>query len=249
MLAGFDGPLWGGPLHRPGPIRAVAELSIAGDEAELGISVDAGLRRRGVGTYLVQTAGALLAPRGVRRVRAYTLPGNASFLKLAHAIGGTVEAGPDEVEVLFDVAALRPGYRRRRAAELLRPRCLTCQSRMRSRTPSAPRARRASTSVPGIPAGERREVAVVEDGARGLDRGAVRDAGQAGAEADAAGAGLGEGGAGGAGERAGGQDVDRDRDGGAEAADGGEVGQQRHVDAVGSGLGEGLGPAHASVRS
>jgi len=121
VLAGFDGPLRGGPLHRPGPLRAVAELSIAGDEAELGISVDAGLRRRGIGTYLVQTAGALLAPRGVRRVRAYTLVGNASFLKLAHALGGTVEAGPDGVEVLFDVAALRLGYLRRRAAELLRP--------------------------------------------------------------------------------------------------------------------------------
>jgi GNAT superfamily N-acetyltransferase len=121
VLAGFDGPVWGGPLHGPGPIRAVAELSIAGDEAELGISVDTGLRRRGVGTYLVQTAGALLAPRGVRRIRAYTLPGNASFLKLAHAIGGKVETGPDEVEVHFDVGALGVGYRRRRAAELLRP--------------------------------------------------------------------------------------------------------------------------------
>lgn len=122
VLAAFDGPIWGGPLHRPGPIRAVAELSIDGDEAELGISVDAGLRQRGIGIYLVLTAGALLAPRGVRRVRAYTLPGNASFLKLARAIDGAVETGTDEdeVEVLFDVGTLRARYLRRRAADLLR---------------------------------------------------------------------------------------------------------------------------------
>jgi GNAT superfamily N-acetyltransferase len=118
VLAGFDGPIWSGPLHRPGPIRAVVELSIARDEAELGISVDAGLRRRGVGTYLVQAAGALLAPRGVRRVRAYTLSGNASFLKLAHGLGGRIESGADEVEVIFDVADLHRRYLRRRAAQL-----------------------------------------------------------------------------------------------------------------------------------
>lgn len=121
VLAGFDGPIWGGPLHRPGPIRAVAELAIAMDEAELGISVDAGLRRRGVGTYLVQTAGALLAPRGVRWLRAYTLPGNSTFLKLAHTLDGEVESGPDEVEVRFDVGKLARSYLRRRARELLRP--------------------------------------------------------------------------------------------------------------------------------
>lgn len=121
VLAGFDGPIWGGPLHRSGPIRAVAELSIAGDEAELGISVDRRLRRQGIGTYLVQTAGLLLAPRGVRRVRALTLPGNAAFLKLTRAVGGVVVgSGPEEVEVLFDVASLRRGYLRRRAADLLR---------------------------------------------------------------------------------------------------------------------------------
>lgn len=121
VLAAFDGPIWGGPLHRAGPIRAVAELSIAGDEAELGVSVDAGLRRRGIGTYLVQTAGALLGPRGVRRLRAYTLPGNASFLKLSVALGGALTSGPAEVEVVFDAAALARGYLRRRTAELLRP--------------------------------------------------------------------------------------------------------------------------------
>ncbi len=119
VLAGFDGPIWSGPLHRPGPVRAAAELTLGGDEAELGISVDAGLRRRGIGAYLVQTAGALLAPRGVRRIRAYTMAGNLSFLRLARALDGAVVADADEVEVIFDVARLVHGYRRRRAAELL----------------------------------------------------------------------------------------------------------------------------------
>jgi GNAT superfamily N-acetyltransferase len=117
VLAGFDGPIWAGPLHRAGPIRAVAELALGDREAELGISVDDGLRRRGVGTYLVQAAAGLLAPRGIRRIRAYTTPGNGSFLKLAHTLGGEIESGPDEVEVLFDVATLDAAYRRRRMAQ------------------------------------------------------------------------------------------------------------------------------------
>ncbi len=118
VLAGFDGPIWGGPLHRPGPVRAVVELALDGDEVELGISVDASLRRRGVGTYLVQAAGALLAARGVGLVRACTLPGNASFLRLARALDGEIRPGPDEFEVRFDAPALARGYLRRRAADL-----------------------------------------------------------------------------------------------------------------------------------
>jgi hypothetical protein len=50
VLSAHDGPLWAGPFHRSGPIRALAELSVQGDAAELGISVDDSLRRRGVGT-------------------------------------------------------------------------------------------------------------------------------------------------------------------------------------------------------
>jgi GNAT superfamily N-acetyltransferase len=117
VLAAHDGPLWDGPLHRAGPIRAAVELALDDREAELGISVDPALRRRGVGTYLVQTAGMLLRARGLARVRAYTMPGNASFLGLARACGGLVEAGPDEVEVSFDVAALARAYVARRTAD------------------------------------------------------------------------------------------------------------------------------------
>lgn len=121
VLAAFDGPLWAGPLHQAGPIRALAELSIADREAELGISVDAGLRRRGIGAYLVQAAAAQLAPRGIRRLRAYTVPGNRSFLALARASNATIVAGPDEVEVDFDLGRLHRAYLCRRAAEALRP--------------------------------------------------------------------------------------------------------------------------------
>ena len=117
VLAAFDGPLWAGPLHRAGPIAAVAELTIDGPSAELGLSVDVALRRRGVGTYLVQAAACLLAPRGVRRVTAYTLPGNLSFLALSRRVDGAIDICPDEVEVVFDVASLRRGYVRRRASE------------------------------------------------------------------------------------------------------------------------------------
>lgn len=118
-LAGFDGPLWPGPLHRPGPILALAELMIAGGEAELGLSVDASLRRRGVGTYLVQAAAALLAPRGIRRIIAYTLSGNQSFLALSRRAGAEISYGPDEVEIIFDVRRLAGDYICRRVYEHL----------------------------------------------------------------------------------------------------------------------------------
>ena len=93
VLAAHDGPLWSGPLHRAGPVRALAELVVTGEEAELGISVDASMRRRGVGTYMVQTAARLLAPRGVRRIRATTLNDNHSFVALAQSCGAEVGAG------------------------------------------------------------------------------------------------------------------------------------------------------------
>lgn len=93
---------------------------MADGEAELGLSVDPALRRRGLGTYLVQTAGRLLAPRGVEVIRASTLPGNASFLVLATACEAGIESGPDEVEVSFGVARLKAAYRHRRAAQVLR---------------------------------------------------------------------------------------------------------------------------------
>ena len=121
VLAAYDGPLWSGPLRRAGTVRALAELSLDRGEAELGLSVEAGLRRRGVGTYLVQTAARLLAPRGVRRITAYTLPDNVSFIALARTAGATVEIVKGEVEATFDVADLERAYLRRRAAQVFLP--------------------------------------------------------------------------------------------------------------------------------
>lgn len=120
VLLAFDRPLFGPSFLRRGAVRAVAELVGTGREMELGISVDAGLRRRGLGTELVETAAHLVGLRGVRAIRAYTLPGNRSFLALARAAGATIDAGPDEVEVTFDVAPLRLAYLRRRAENAFR---------------------------------------------------------------------------------------------------------------------------------
>lgn len=120
VLLAFDGPLFEAPFLRAGPVRAVAELVGTGPEMELGISVDGALRRRGIGTELVETTAHLLAPRGVRSIRAYSLPGNRSFLALAGACGAAVEVGPDEMEVAFDVGRLRHAYLRRRAANAFR---------------------------------------------------------------------------------------------------------------------------------
>jgi hypothetical protein len=120
VLTAHDGPLWAGPFHGAGPVRAVAEVGVAGREAEIGLSVGDGQRRRGVGTYLLQTVALLLAQWGVDRLRAYTLPGNVSFLGLARESGAAIEAGPGEVEVVFDVARLRQAYLCRRAAESFR---------------------------------------------------------------------------------------------------------------------------------
>ena len=106
VLAAHDGPLWGGPMHRAGPVRALAELVIGNGTAEIALTVDGALRRRGVGTYLVQTAAFLLRRRGIPRVEAYTLPGNVSFLTLAAKCGASVARTPDDVEIVFDVEGL-----------------------------------------------------------------------------------------------------------------------------------------------
>ncbi len=113
-LIAIDGPLWPSPLGASGPVRAVAELSIAGTDAEIGISVDSSLRRRGVGTYLTQTAGWLLSRRGARTLRAYTLPGNASMIALGHRSGAEVDQCDGEVEITFSVPELAQEYLRRR---------------------------------------------------------------------------------------------------------------------------------------
>jgi hypothetical protein len=70
---------------------------------------------------MVQTAARLLAPRGVKRIRATTLNDNHSFVALAQACGAEVVCGADGVDVIFDVAAQNRAYLRRRAAQVFRP--------------------------------------------------------------------------------------------------------------------------------
>jgi GNAT superfamily N-acetyltransferase len=120
VIAARDGPLWSGPFHAAGPVRALAEVALWDGGAELALTVDRGLRRRGVGTWLLQVAGHLLAPRGIPRLTALTLPDNAAFLALARRAGAAIERAPDHVEVTFDVAALRRAYLCRRAAGAFR---------------------------------------------------------------------------------------------------------------------------------
>ena len=116
MLSAHDGPLWSGPLYRAGRVRALGEFTIEGSAAELALTVERGMRRRGIGTYLVQTGARLLALRRVRRLVAYTLPDNRSFLTLSSRLGGEIRRGLDEVEVVFDIASLHDAYVRRRLA-------------------------------------------------------------------------------------------------------------------------------------
>lgn len=116
VIAAFDGPLWRGPFHRPGPVRALAELAVDGREAEIGLSVDGGLRRRGVATCLVRAAAHLLVPRGARRIHAFTLPANAAMIGLGRRSGATIEVAGSDVEIVFDARTLAAAYLRRRLA-------------------------------------------------------------------------------------------------------------------------------------
>jgi RimJ/RimL family protein N-acetyltransferase len=117
VLAAHDGPLFSGPFHRPGPIRALAELSLVDDWAELGISVDPALRRRGVATYLIQTGARLLAQRGVRRIVACTMTANTPFLVLCRKSGAAIVTDAGEADIALDVADLTRAYLRRRLSE------------------------------------------------------------------------------------------------------------------------------------
>lgn len=117
VLSAQDGPLWPSALRPAGPVRAAAMVAIAGSDAEIGISVDAGLRRHGIGAYLTQTVGHLLAQRGVRRLHAHTLPGNRSMVALGRTCGAAIESGGGEVEITFAVGALHRAYLRRRLTD------------------------------------------------------------------------------------------------------------------------------------
>ncbi len=107
VLSAHERPLRDGPSGVAGPVRGLAELCVSGDSAELGISVDDTLRRRGVGTWLVRTAAALLAPRGVRSIVAYTMAENMAMIGLGRGSGARIVNVSGDVEIVFDVDPLR----------------------------------------------------------------------------------------------------------------------------------------------
>jgi GNAT superfamily N-acetyltransferase len=120
VLLAQDGPLWSAPPFRAGPARALAEIAIDGAEAEIGVSVDEHCRGRGLGGWLTRTAAFLLAPRGVTRLRAWTMAGNTSMTALGRSNGARITTEEGETEIVFEVAALRRAYLRRRAPLLFR---------------------------------------------------------------------------------------------------------------------------------
>jgi GNAT superfamily N-acetyltransferase len=113
-LVALDGPLFDGPFHRAGAVRALIEVAVAGDMAEFGLSVDGDRRRTGVATYLVQTAARLLALRGVGRMVAVTLPQNRATLGLGRALGAEIDDSAEDVLLRFSLAELNAAYLRRR---------------------------------------------------------------------------------------------------------------------------------------
>lgn len=113
-LTAQDGPLWSTALGPAGPVRALAEVAISGTGAEIGISVDTSLRRRGVGTYLTQTVGRLLAQRNVATLTAYTMSDNRSMIQLGRTCDARIDTSDGEIEIVFSVASLRHAYLRRR---------------------------------------------------------------------------------------------------------------------------------------
>lgn len=117
-ITAHDGPLWDGPFHRPGPIRALAELAVTDTAAEIGISVDASRRRTGVGTYMVQTAARLLALRGVEEITALTLARNTAMIRLGRGCGAWIEQDGPDVRITFSAARLHAAYLARRAAQV-----------------------------------------------------------------------------------------------------------------------------------
>jgi GNAT superfamily N-acetyltransferase len=141
-LAAFAGPLWQGPFHGSGPIKAFAELVVSGQTAELGLSVDADRRRAGIGTYLIQTAARLLAPRGVARILALTLARNTAMIRLGEACGAGIERDGADVMIDFSVAQLDAAYRARRTAQSSPPR----RTPTVTAAPIAPR-----NDSPGVP--------------------------------------------------------------------------------------------------
>jgi hypothetical protein len=113
-IVGLDGPLFDGPFHRAGVVRAVIEVVVFDGVAEFGLSVDGDRRRAGVATCLVLTAARLLALRRIDRMVAMTQPNNHAMFGLGRSLGAAIDIIADDTLLVFPVAQLNGAYLRRR---------------------------------------------------------------------------------------------------------------------------------------
>lgn len=77
-----------------GEVRAAAHLALSGiflpGEAEIGLSVEPGWRRQGIGHDLTLRATRLAANRGVDQVHLLCLRDNQAMQSIAHKLDGTI---------------------------------------------------------------------------------------------------------------------------------------------------------------
>jgi hypothetical protein len=109
-IVGLDGPLFDGPFHRAGVVRAVIEVVVFDGVAEFGLSVDGDRRRAGVATCLVLTAARLLALRRIDRMVAMTQPNNHAMFGLGRSLGAAIDIIADDTLLVFPVALAGPGH-------------------------------------------------------------------------------------------------------------------------------------------
>ena len=82
-------------VQEPAPdISGVLHVQFASGAADLGLSVSAWARGKGIGTLLLERAGLLARARGIRTLFARNLNFNASLRRLAHRVGMRVACAP-----------------------------------------------------------------------------------------------------------------------------------------------------------
>ena len=82
--------------------------------AEIGVVVDDGHQRRGLGKLLSEAVASLAIKRGATHLKAHMLPGNSPMLRLFERLGRTVRTVEDGRSTAY--VRLRPGARSRSAA-------------------------------------------------------------------------------------------------------------------------------------
>ncbi len=122
--------------------------------AEIGISVDAGARRQGLGRRLLRAALEAVGQRSpAGRVHVLFRTMNSAMAALARSLGGRVGHDGAEAFAVFEprpaAAPAPPPYRRRRVAA---PAALRLRRRGRARTAGGGRCRAAAVAAGGTPA-------------------------------------------------------------------------------------------------